>query len=121
MNATVRNSIRMALLQTGLLVVGILGVAASNRLASGLGHPNLRDFLFFLNHGWMLLPLPILWVALAAEAALNRSRRPAWWRNSVFLAGPTLIALLAVSLAMEIREPWRTERAADNANPESTF
>jgi len=104
---SVRNSVILALSQTGVLVVGILAVAASNRLARSLGYPDLRDFLFFMNHGWLLLPLPVVWMALAARLLAGKA-----WNGreaSVLLSGVALLAVLASAVAVDAWEPWRSD------------
>lgn len=108
MTINLQNSVRVALCQTGLLVTGILAVAASSRAAKELGHPDLRDFLFFVNHGWLLLPVPVIWIAATAGVLLDRARSLRRFRAAVFLAGPTLLVVLATALTVELIEPWRS-------------
>ena len=114
MKPSLRTSVMIALLQTGLLVVGILAVAVSNRVAHSLGYPDVRDFLFFMNHGWLLLPLPIIWMAVAGKLLLAKGVR-AGRETPVFLSGITLLALLVGALALDAVEPWRAERASPTA------
>ena len=105
MKSPVRSSVVIALGQTVLLVVGILAVAASNRLAHGLGYPDLRDFLFFLNHGWQLLPVPVVWITMAAGLQLRSATRAA-----VSLSGIALLVMLMTAIAWETVEPWRSRK-----------
>jgi hypothetical protein len=109
MKPLLRVSLTLALIQTGVLVVGILGVAASNRVASELGYPDLRDFLFFMNHGWLLLPVPVVWMAVAGRFAVARNLRSAN-ATAVFLSGAALIVMLMGALALDVIEPWRATR-----------
>jgi hypothetical protein len=118
MNRSLRNAVLVALAQTALLVAGILGVAASNRLAREFGHPDLRDFLFFLNHGWLLLPLPVLWITVAGWWLLRRPVRPAH-EGAVVLSGIALATLFAGALTWETAEPWRSGKPARPAWPDS--
>lgn len=104
-----RNSVVLALAQTGLLVTGILAVATSNRLAHSLGHPDLRDFLFFMNHGWLLLPLPVIWMAAAGRWLVARGARPSR-ETAVYTSGVLLLATLAGALLLDVAEPWRSVR-----------
>lgn len=108
MKPSLRNSVILALSQTGLLVTGILAVAASNRLARSLGHPDLRDFLSFMNHGWLLLPLPVIWIAIAGRWLLARGA-PGGRATPVILSGIALLLLLAGAVVVETLEPWRSE------------
>ncbi len=102
-----RNSAILALSQTGLLVVGILAVAASNRLARSLGRPDVEDFLYFMNHGWLLLPLPIVWMS-AAGGWLLRRNVSASRESLAYLSGALLLMALASALILEVAEPWRS-------------
>ena len=109
MKSPVRSSVVIALGQTVLLVVGILAVAASNRLAHGLGYPDLRDFLFFLNHGWQLLPVPVVWITMAAGLQLRLATRGAS-HSAVSLSGIALLVMLMTAIAWETVEPWRSRK-----------
>lgn len=109
MNLPARNAVMLALAQTGLLVAGILAVAASNRLARGLGYPDLRDFLFFLNHGCLLLPVPVIWITLAAGLQLRPARRGTS-HAMVSMSGIFLLATLVTAIAWETIEPWRGQK-----------
>lgn len=119
MSINLKYSIHIALFQTGLLVAGILAVAASNRLAHGFGHQDLRDFSFFVNHGWLLLPVPLAWIAVASGVLLDRNERLRRWRRAVLLTGPALLLVLAAALSLELVEPWRSEREVSAVAAES--
>jgi len=112
MKPSLRNSVILALSQTGLLVIGILAVAASNRLAHSLGYPDLRDFLFFMNHGWLLLPLPVIWMAVAGRFLLARGARGSR-ETAVYLSGFVMLVVLAGAITLDAAEPWRSAKAAE--------
>jgi hypothetical protein len=119
MKPSVRLSVILALLQTGLLALGVLAVAASNRLAHELGAPDLRDFLFFINHGWLLLPIPVIWTAMAAGFLTGRSK--AVREHAILMSGVTLLVLLGCALTFEILEPWRTPGNGEQALHRSEY
>lgn len=107
MKPSLRTSVMIALAQTGVLVVGILAVAASNRVAHEMGHRDLRDYLFFMNYGWLLLVLPLIWVTVAGRILL-RSRQPVSREGTVFLSGIVLLVTLVCAMATDAIQPWRT-------------
>lgn len=117
MKPPLRTSVILALAQTGLLVTGILAVATSNRVAHTLGYPDVRDFLFFMNQGWLLLPLPIIWMAVAGKALLSRDARGAR-ETAVYLSGIALFMVLAGALTLEAIEPWRATKLPPTATVE---
>jgi hypothetical protein len=109
MKPSLRTSVILALAQTGLLVVGILAVATSNRVAHQLGYPDLRDFLFFMNQGWLLMPLPIIWMAVAGRVLLSKDAHGRH-ETAVFVSGMALLMVLAAALTLEAIEPWRASK-----------
>lgn len=117
MKPPLRTSVILALAQTGLLVTGILAVATSNRVAHTLGYPDVRDFLFFMNQGWLLLPLPIIWMAVAGRMLLSRDARGAR-ETAVYLSGIALFMVLAGALTLEAIEPWRATKQPPTATVE---
>lgn len=106
MTVNLRNAVLLALMQTGLLVVGILGVAASNALARKLGQADLQEQLFFIRHGWLLMPLPLVWIGITAWLMQKRSVKESW-KFSSFMSGIALLVLLTCGMLVEARQPWR--------------
>ncbi|GEM_PF-2461308 len=105
MNVSVRNSVIIALAQTGLLVFGILGVAASHKLASKLGSPSRGEHRFFINHAWLLMPVPLIWITITSWLLAHR-RLNGTWKTAVFMSGLAILVLLITGAAFEVREPW---------------
>lgn len=106
MKPSLRTSVMIALAQTDVLVVGILAVAASNRIAHEIGHRDLRDYLFFMNYGWLLLALPLIWVTVAGRVLLKN--RPVTREGAVYVSGIVLLVTLVCAMATDAIQPWRT-------------
>jgi len=105
MNISIRNSVVVALTQTGVLVIGILGVAASNRLASKLGFPSLGESLFFINYGWLLMPVPLVWITVTGWLLTHRRSRDGW-KTAAFMTGRAIAVLLIGGAVFESWLPW---------------
>jgi hypothetical protein len=105
MTVSVKNSVIIALAQTGLLVFGIPGVAASHKLASKLGYPSRGDHLFFINHAWLLMPVPLIWITITSWLLAHR-RLNGCWKTAAFMSGLAILVVLTTGAAFEVREPW---------------
>jgi len=108
MTVSIKNSVIIALVQTGLLVAGILGVAASHKLATKLGYPSRGDYLFFINYAWLLMPVPLIWITVTGWL-LTQQRVRETWRTAAFMSGVVIAVLLTTGAAIEVCEPWNTQ------------
>lgn len=70
MNGSIHHFVIIALVQTGLFVSRVLGVAASNRTAGQLGHSNLGARLFFINYA-RITPSYMLGLAITVPIAIE--------------------------------------------------
>ncbi len=113
MNISIRNSVIIALVQTGLLVAGILGAAASHKLASKLGYPSRGDHLFFINYAWLLMPVPLIWITITSWLLTHRHFKETW-KSTAFMSGLAIAVLLITGAIVDVRKPWSAPRQSDS-------
>ncbi len=102
---TTRNAIKVALMQVGVIVAGILAAGVGYHAASGMGGSMPASTAFLVHFGFLLLALPVAWIAFAARlqnnaAASDRKKTLTFVVGLALLVGLTLFSLYAAG------EPW---------------
>jgi hypothetical protein len=72
---SVRNLVILGLFQIGVIVLSVLSAGASVKWRSAIGLPGSDSglTLFYCEWGWLLLLLPILWMAYATNERYKHS------------------------------------------------
>jgi hypothetical protein len=110
-----KSTLKVALLMAALIVCGVLGVSGVMKL-HGYGVPQMMDpsnyewssvALFFRNHGFQLLWIPVLWTAVAVFA---QRRDRGQFHTGVVAAGVFImgifVLLFFVAAVRPVKEKW---------------
>jgi hypothetical protein len=101
-----RNAVVLALLQVGVLVLGILGAGASARILQAGNHgPTPWLTRVVINYGVASLALPVIWIG----AYVRFARRPEASESAkalAFATGLVLLAILSGIVVCGIAQPW---------------
>jgi hypothetical protein len=100
---TVENAVFLALFQTGTIVLGTLTAGAVTRVCDSAGYIAAAPTVFMVCYGWLLLVLPLIWIACAMRLRML-SRVPEGVKAGAFLAGILQGALL---FGFSIYATWR--------------
>ena len=100
-----RSVVKIALIQVGVIISGILAASVGYHAASGMGGSMPASTLFLVHFGFLLLALPLAWITFAARlqnnaAASDRKKTLTFVAGLGLLVGLTLFSLYAAS------EPW---------------
>ena len=100
-----RNAVLLSVTQVGVIVFGILGLAASRKLieAGGARVPAISQFL--MDYGAALLALPLLWIVAAVKAEKSRNLSDEW-KALVFHSGTALLLALLCLIGYGVAQPW---------------
>jgi hypothetical protein len=97
-----RNAARLGLFQVGLIVGGVLGAAATLRLWNEFGLHGIPWYTEYLrDYGFWLLPLPVVWIALAMSMR-QKDGGEVW---AYFSGWVVIFALTALALGADVF-PW---------------
>jgi hypothetical protein len=101
-----RNAVVLALLQVGVIVIGILGAGASAKvLLAGNHGPTPWITRVVIDYGVAALALPVVWIG----AYVRFARRPEASDSGkalAFATGLVLLAIIAGVVAWGIVQPW---------------
>jgi hypothetical protein len=92
---TILNATRLALIQVGILTIGVLGAGLRYKFFTmGGWQPPLLTRLA-ANYGVISLILPLVWITVAV--LVHRSELSEAAKNIVFLSGAVLVAVMIIS------------------------
>lgn len=100
-----RNAVLLSLMQVGVVVFGILGLAASRKLFEAGGDKVPALSLFLLNYGEVLLAAPLLWIAVAMRAR-RAAALPDEIKTLFFFSGFAVLAALVILIGYGVAQPW---------------
>jgi len=91
---TILNAARLALMQVGVLTLGVLGAGLHRKFdtMSGWQPPPLIQVL--TDYGFISLVIPLVWITVAAR--VHRMEVSEAAKNVVFLSGVVLVAVLII-------------------------
>ena len=97
---TTPNAIKVALMQVGVIVGGILAAGIGYHAVNEMGGTVPVSTVFLVQFGFWLLALPLGWIALAVrlrqnEAASDRQKTVTFLAGVALLVGLTLLSLYA--------------------------
>lgn len=102
---TTPNAIKIALMQVGVIVAGILAAGIGYRAASDLERVVPVSTVFLVHFGFLLLALPLVWIGVAMRMQRNATasdRR----KSLTFLAGLALLIGLILLALHAAGTPW---------------
>jgi hypothetical protein len=102
---TTRNAIRLALIQVGVIVAGILAAGVGYHSASGMGGSMPASTLFLVHFGFLLLALPVAWITFAARLQKNGSASDRM-KTLTFIVGLAMLVVLTLFSVYAAGEPW---------------
>jgi hypothetical protein len=102
---TVRNTVRVAIMQVGVLVAGILASGLCHRLAAVNGISLSWPPVLLYNYGILGLAIPLIWTALALILH-RRSEISDELKALVFLSGILLLVAFAAFVLYADVSPW---------------
>jgi len=102
---TIRNTVRVAIMQVGVLVAGILASGLCHRLAFINGLPMPWPAAGLYNYGLLGFSLPLVW-ATAALMVLRRPELSDELKSLVFLSGILLLVALGAFVVYADVTPW---------------
>jgi hypothetical protein len=102
---TMRNAIKVALMQVGVIVAGILAASVGYHAASGRVGFAPASTAFLVQFGFLLLALPLGWITAVvrlrnSEAVSRRQHALAFGSGIALIIGLTLFSAYAVG------KPW---------------
>jgi hypothetical protein len=102
---SISKAIKLALMQAGVIVAGILAASVGYHAASGMGGSMPASTAFLVHFGFLLLAFPAAWITFAARlqhnaAASDRKKTLTFVVGLALLVGLTLFSLYAAG------EPW---------------
>ncbi len=102
---TRRNVAILALLQIGVIVFGVLAAGVTLKYHAEFKVFDADSARLWVNYGWFALPLPIIWVILAAYILAGEE-----WSDRIklcaFFSGVVLLAILVVMVWTSIGRHW---------------
>jgi len=102
---TTRNTVRVSLMQVGLIVFGVLAAALSGKALEQAGLPQSVLAVFLADYGALLFMLPLAWALLAIRWK-NDPAVGAGLKLTIFLAGLALLTGFAVLGLAGAAGPW---------------
>lgn len=102
---TTSNAVLVALIQIGVIVIGILAAGVSNKIWTDTGVPVTSAALLLLEYGVALLLIPVVWIC-SVMAVHQRNSISEETRNLTFWSGTVFIVSLAVFELYAIFSPW---------------
>lgn len=102
---TTQNAVRLALMQVGVIVCGILAAGIGYQAMDELGGTVPVSTVFLVHFGFWLLALPVVWISVAIRFR-NNPEISDGLRTATFIAGIGML-LLTGSLALHAGiTPW---------------
>jgi len=102
---TTRNAIKVALMQVGVIVAGILAAGVGYHAASGMGGFVPASTAFLVHFGFLLLALPLAWITAAVRLRNNvtvSDRK----KTLTFVVGLALLVALTLFSLYAAGGPW---------------
>jgi len=102
---TTQNAVRLALMQVGVIVGGILAAGIGYHAMDEMGSTVPVSTVFLVHFGFWLLALPVLWISVAIRFR-NNPEISDGMRTAAFMAGIGMIVLIG-GLALHAGiTPW---------------
>jgi len=91
---TILNAARLALMQVGVLTIGVLGAGLHHKIAAMGGWQPPLLIRVITDYGFVSLVIPLIWITVAA--CVHRMSVSDTAKNMVFLSGAVLVAVIIV-------------------------
>lgn len=102
---TTSNAIKVALMQVGVIVGGILASGLGYRAAEEMGRTIPVSTVFLVHFGFWLLALPVVWIAVAVRLRHNAAVSDGK-KTLTFVVGVALLVALTLFSLYGAGEPW---------------
>jgi ABC-type Na+ efflux pump permease subunit len=102
---TTSNAIKVALIQVGVIVGGILAAGLGYRAAEEMGGTIPVSTVFLVHFGFWLLALPVAWIAVAVRLRHNAAASDSK-KTLTFVVGLALLVVLTLFSLYAAGEPW---------------
>jgi|GEM_PF-1884251 len=108
---TTNNPVRVALMQVGVIVGGILAAGLGYRVAEDIGRTIPVSTALLVHFGFWLLALPLVWIAVAVRLRNNAavSNRK---KTLTFVVGLALLVVLTLFSLYAAGQPWMEKSIA---------
>ena len=102
---TIPNAIRLALMQVGVIVAGILAAGIGYHAVNEIGGSMPVSTVFLVHFGLWLLALPLSWITVATRLQRNPESSDRS-RTATFLCGILALVLLTLLAVYSAVAPW---------------
>jgi hypothetical protein len=101
---TTRNNVILALVQTAVIVFGVLGAGAAYRWYANLSIAPPISINLFADYGMLMMVLPLAWIT--ATLSIEWSDTPDFYRIIAFWSGVLLLLLLLLGVWYAVAKPF---------------
>ena len=104
---TVRNAVRVAIMQVGVIVAGVLGAGVSGKWWTAMFAPTPLpvSIATMMSYGPMALAIPLIWI-LAVLGLRNRANVSDDAKNAAFWSGVIILGMLSLVVGYAVLSPW---------------